>query len=93
MKSLLWGADADEDVGVPSRRARLELLRAGRFFSHRTEIWPLLKKFELFEAVPALNECMKPIDPLERSGVWLEIQKCYRARENLRIFLAKNQSA
>jgi hypothetical protein len=24
------------------------------------------RKFELFEAVPALNECMKPIDSLER---------------------------
>jgi hypothetical protein len=44
VKSLLWGADADEDVGVPSEKARLKLLRAGGFFSHRTEIWLLLKK-------------------------------------------------
>ena len=43
VNSSLWGADADEDVGVPSGKSRLELLRAG-FFSHRTEIWLLLKK-------------------------------------------------
>jgi hypothetical protein len=32
VKSSLWGADADEDVGVPSEEARLEILRAGGFF-------------------------------------------------------------
>jgi hypothetical protein len=36
---------------------------------------------------------MKPFDSLERSGVWREIPKCYRAGEKLRIFLAKNQNA
>ena len=32
VNSSLWGADADEDVGVPSGKSRLELLRAGGFF-------------------------------------------------------------